>query len=262
VNYIIKNFQLGLTLAFCLTTSVAFSQDILFSGGSGDITWFYNSTNNSWDTVFRQKPSSVASGLTNSYGNPPGGVGGATGNDSDWRFDSLTMQVANPQIRTFNGTNFWTAGAETPGTPDLGVRTRLRELDENNNAVAQFATPDNQLGFLLTLDWANSTRPTDGEFVLYRNVGGTDLVRYDTASGLLASEWPSWGHSHWIWGFSRPGDYNLVFNFQGVGGTYGPSSTGTVNLGFSVVPEPGSCLLMAGAGMILVTRRRRSPQPD
>jgi len=260
MRYFFEKFLLGLTFVLGATALTANSQDIVFSGGSGDITWFYNSTNDSWDTVFREKGSTIATGLTNPYGTPPGGVGTATGSDTDFRFDTLTTLITAPQIRTFNGTTFYTAGTSTPGTPDLGVRTRLRELDANDNSVPQFGTPDSEVGFLLTLDWANSTKPTDAEFVLYRTVAGVDQVRYNTANGDLSSEWPSWGHSHWIWGFSQLGDYNLVFNFQGLGGTYGPSGEGSVNLAFSVVPEPSSLLLMAGAGMILVGRRRRTVQ--
>lgn len=234
-------------VSLTLTTGFSSAQDINFTEGSADITWFYDSTNDSWDVVFRNKGGTVATGLTSQYDGPPGGFGGG----DDWNFDTLNVHVTNPLVKTLNGNQYYTAGAQVtpPGRPDLGIRIRLRELDGDGNAVDQFSD------FRLELDWAASTKPMDAQFAMFNNEG--DLIRYETADDILSSDWPISGHSHWNWAFSHLGDYNLVFNFQGIGGAYGPSSSGTVNVGFSVVPEPSSVLMLMGTGIVLFGRRRR-----
>jgi hypothetical protein len=227
----------------------ASAQDIVFSGGGADITWFYDSGEDSWDVVFRSKGNTQATGLTNPYAGPPGGVGAG----SDFNFDTLTVDVQEPILRVLNGTPYFSAGPSgQTQTPDLGIRTRLRELDESENQIDQFDS------FRLVLDWANSTKPTGAEFAMWNFDGdGNPIILYETAQSDLTHDWPAWGHTHWVWGFSQLGDYELAFTFEGLGGEHGPSALGSTSVNFSVIPEPTTAgLLIAGAGALLMRRRR------
>lgn len=235
----------------------ATAQNIVFSGGGADLTFFYDSDEDTWDTVFRSKDDTVATGLTNPYGTPPGGVGGSA---NDFRFDTLTVSLTQPGTFELNSINYFITPASggffaSSSQPDLGIRTRLREGDP---AVDQF---DN---FRMTLDWANSTFnggaiPTGVEFAMFTDDGfGSPVVNYETAASDFVHDWPAWGHDHWHWGFSQPGEYNLAFTFQGINGGNPDSSIGSTSVQFDVVPEPaaGTLLLLAAALFFLARRKQ------
>lgn len=44
------------------------AQSIVFSEGGADLTFFHDSSADSWDVVFRQKGNTVATGLTSQIG--------------------------------------------------------------------------------------------------------------------------------------------------------------------------------------------------
>jgi len=225
---------------------------ITHSAGEGDLTFFYDRDNNTFDTVFRAKGDTNATNLTDIYGNPPGGVGGSVpaeaGDPGDYLFSTLTIFHAIDAINTINveGTDFLNAapGLSGTGSPDLGIRTRFRELDSNNNEVDQFAF------FRMTLDWGNSTVPLGAEFALF-NVdafNNPNVIRFNSAESTFITDWPAWGHSHWNYGFSEYGTYNLVFTFQGLDSSLDPvTSVGSTSVTFNVVPEPSSGLLALSA---------------
>ncbi|MCC5829382.1 MAG: PEP-CTERM sorting domain-containing protein [Phycisphaeraceae bacterium] len=227
----------------------ALGQDIVHSAGGADITWFYDSELGSWDVVFRAKGTTVATGLTNPYPGPPGGVGGSS---SDYVFDTLTIDVAAPGTDTLNSIFYYTAGP-SGFDPDPGIRTRLRELDADQNEVDQFDT------LRIEIDWDNSIKPIGSEFALWNrdDFGNPDQVLYETADGQLSHDWPAWGHSHWVWGFSQPGDYTLKLDFVGINDGEVASSPGSVLVNFSIVPEPATAMLLLAAGSVVTLRRRR-----
>lgn len=236
---------LAAPLAFAAQPAQA--QDIVLTGGGADITWFYNSAADQWDVVLREKGSTVASGLDTAYAGFPGIVGAG----ADFVFDTLTVVSDKSPHPTdvLNGISYFTVGPAGE-SPDLGFRTRLREGDP---AEDQFAA------FRLSLDWENSIKPAGAEFALWNRdaFGNPNVVRYETAADDTTSDWPAWGHTHWVWGFSEMGDYTLKFDFEGVGGTFGDNASGgSVLVNFSIIPEPASAMVLLGAGALLATRRR------
>lgn len=247
----------GLAFAFAVPVS---AQSILFTEGGADLTFFFDSVNGTFDTVFRTKGNTVATGLTNAYGTPPMGVGGSA---NDFRFTDLTVQVTAAPSVTVNGIAYLVTPAA--GTaynietqPDFGFRTRLRE-DDNGTDVNQFAN------LRVTLDTVASTMPAGADFILFRAgdpLAGepANVILYETAVGDLIHDWPAWGHTHWHWGFSQPGDYSFVFDFQGIGGLHGPSSIDSVTVNFSVIPEPRAFAAAFGLiafGLVFFFRSRR-----
>jgi hypothetical protein len=251
---------LGVLALLLTAVPQAVGQNIVLTGDSADLTFFWNTNNDQqWDVVFRRKDTTEASGLTNPYDRL--GKQGASAND--FRFDSLLVQVTNPNVGTFNGDSFFTIGPDedvATGRPDLGIRTRLRDTDSNNNNAVyqQFNSVS------LTLDWANSLKPVGAEFLLANE--DLSLAFLDTKSGVFNFNYPNWGHDHVVYGFSQLGDYNLQFTISGDinefdGTNWVPSgsiSSRTFNVAFSVVPEPGTLGLLAlGLGCVVTTRRSR-----
>jgi hypothetical protein len=248
---------LGLLVLLLAAAPQAVGQDIVLTGGSADLTFFWNTNNDQqWDVVFRTKAGTEASGLTNPYDRQ--GKQGASAND--FQFDSLLVQVTNPNVGMFNGDGYFTLGPDedvAPGRPDLGFRTRLRDED-SGGIYQQFDS------VTVTLDWANSIKPTGAEFLVTDETFTTAVL--DTKGGAFSFDYANWGHDHLVYGFSQLGDYNLQFTISGDinefdGTNWVPSgniSSRTFNVSFSMVPEPGTLgLLVAGAGCIGLTRRSR-----
>jgi len=220
--------------------------------GSGDLTWFYDSSSNSWDVVVRVGGTGVASPLGDPF-TPSDGVG--SGND--FQFNTLTIAVSNPDFGNVAGTDYYVAlvglSDESNNKPDVGLRTRLRELDAQDNEVAQFDS------FKITLDWAASNKPDGAEFIAYSvdTFGNVDATAWDTANNVFEHTMGNWGHDHWNYGFSKLGDYDLVLNFEGVGGLHGGDApTGSTTLSFTVIPEPASLALLGLGGLLMMRRRR------
>lgn len=238
-----KTYSLSLLLASATALAPVQAASIDFTAGAADLTFFYDSSNNTWDTVFRSKGNTVATGLTNPYAGPPGGVGGSA---NDYNFSSLNVTLTSGVTETVNGNTYFISPASgsdyvTASQPDLGIRTRLRELD-GPDTIDQFA----QFGFQMTLT-AASVAALNGDFILFQpdGLGNFDIL-YETASSTLQHDWASWGHTHWNWGFTEPGTHVLTFDFQGLGGEYGPSSIGTVDVQFTVIPEPSTAVFISG----------------
>jgi len=268
--------------------------------GLADLTFYYNRAANTWATTFQAKgtadqPTTTnASGLTAPFNaiSTPGtwvGILGNTlanpaGNTGDYTFTTLTTNIATAtQHSVTTGTtttSYYVATASgasinpSTATPDLGIRTRLRENQVamgigSGTAVNQFDS------FNLTLKPAASTftapggspvsLDTSGAFVSLLNYSGTNSqALIDSAADQLTANFGNWAHVHRNWGFSQYGEYSLAFDLQGVGGLYGGSAAvGTTTLGFvASVPEPGTVSLAAlgllgAAGGFRWLRRRR-----
>lgn len=224
---------------------------ITFNGGGADWTFFYDSSSDTFDVVFRTKGNTDATGLTNPYAGPAGGVGGSS---NDFNYSQLTMNVTDPLVVDVNGVDYFVTPASgtaytNVADPDLGVRRRFRELDADNNVVDQFA------GFAMELDWANSLVPAGSEFILFK----PGDILFETANNDFDYEWSAWGHDHWHYGFSEPGTYELAFTFSGVDDNGAAvTSEGSARLTFNVVPEPSSSALVAVALSSVLLRRRRA----
>lgn len=256
MNNSLKSFLALLSAAF---TTGLFAQNIVLNGGSADINFFYEAADNRWDVVFREKGTTNATGLTSAYTEFPGIVGLG----SDWNFDTLTVNVNAPATQTVNGIDYFVTSANgstifSTGTPDLGIRTRLRE-DVSAGEVDQFDS------FRLTLN--SVTAPSGAEFILFgwNSLGEVDNIRYETASNTDSFDWSAWGHTHWHFGFSELGSYTLNFTGQGIGGLHGGSDAMPgappveFSIGFNVIPEPSTVmLLVAGAIGLIGSRKLKS----
>jgi hypothetical protein len=256
-------------------TAGAATNNIVFTGGGADLTFYYNSTNNTWATVFRSKGTTVATGLTAPFNSTstPATWDGMLGLGTDFTFTSLTPVFNTTSTVTIGQTPttyFVSAASQSLFTngADLGIRTRLRENqiemgNTNGNAnFNQFAT------FNLTLNTGLSTfngnaLTTNANVSLLRwnDVSESWTALLDTANNETTAEFNAWDHVHRNWGFSEYGNYSLVFDFIGVGGGYGGTAAGgSTTLNFEVVPEPSTYALLAtalGLGALLRRRFRR-----
>jgi surface-anchored protein len=271
-----------------MAANIVYSSPTPTEPGLADLTFFYNSVGNTWVTTFRTKGTAVgsptttnATGLTapfNDDSTPPTwngilGVERPTGPDQrgDYLFSSLTTNVLTTKQVQVGATNYFVATASgspfNPITPtaDLGIRTRLRE-NIGSDDVDQFAS------FNLTLNPGASTFNGNalvgsGAFVSLLHWSGNDPVAViDSAANQLTANLGNNAHVHRNWGFSQYGTYELAFNLEGVGGTYGDTAAiGTTTLGFvAAVPEPGTVSLAAlgllgAAGGFRWLRRRGRP---
>ena len=280
-----------------LAANIIYSSPTPTEQGLADLTFFYNSVGNTWVTTFRSKGTDVgqptttnASGLTTPFTLDPTastpapwdgivGVESPNGPDQrgDYLFSSLTTNVLTTKQVQVGAINYFVATASgspfNPTTPtaDLGIRTRLRENFTDNDpnvppATNQFAS------FNLTLNPVGSTfngtrLDQSGAFVSLLHWSGNDPVAViDSAASQLTANFGNYAHVHRNWGFSQYGTYELAFNLEGVGGTYGDTAAiGTTTLGFvAAVPEPGTVSLAAlgllgAAGGFRWLRRRGRP---
>lgn len=231
-----------------LAGATVHAQVIDFTGGVADWTFFYDSGSDSWDVVFRDKGAGTeATGVTNQADQSRFGA-----DAGDHNFDTLNVRLGQPPSVSVNSLDYFVTS--TPGeanNPDLGFRTRLREDADTD----QFAN------FTITLDWATSIRPAGAEFTMFTFDGfGNPVPAYETAANDFVQMWDAWGHSHWHWGFTEPGDYSLNFTFQGQREDLSLSSVGATTVNFEVIPEPSTIALLAGVaalGFVMLRRRMR-----
>lgn len=272
----------SLLAAFVAATLIGSSAqaEIVFTGGVADLTFYYESDADRWDVVLQRKGAGGAgtqgTGLDNVYDGFTGIVGQSEFNRTF--STSLTTNLSTDQFVTVGSTKYavsrasgsplFNAGSSSfPNSPDLGIRTRLRENEvalgnpDGNAAANQFDS------FNLILDLDNSTfngnaLAGNANFsLLHWDAFNAPVALIDTAASSLTANFSNWGHVHRNFGFSQSGEYDLAFQIQGVGGTYGPSAgTGNFNMGFNVtaVPEPATTgLLAAGFGCVALGRRFR-----
>lgn len=261
------------------------AQTITFNGASADINFFYDSSADTWATVFRAKgtvgqPTTTdATGLTdpfNSSSTPatwPNIVGnivpGTAGHTGDYVFTTLNINLNTSTTLVVSPVTFYLSpAAGSPffaptdpggGVPDLGIRTRLRE---NPGPADQFAS------FNLTLNLASST--FDGNPLTDPGSPHVGLFHWDafsnpislinTQTSTLTANFGNFAHVHRNWGFSQYGTYSLAFDIEGVGGTYGPTASGSsFTMNFHVIPEPSTIVLMLGGlGVAWWLRKKRS----
>jgi len=283
-----KNASLLATFAVATLIGVTARAEIMFTGGVADLTFYYESAADRWDVVLQRKGAGgvntqgTGTGMTTTYNGFTGIVGNNTALDRT--FTSLTTNISTDKFVNVGSTNYAVSRASgspffgntlatgstlfpTTTSPDMGLRTRLRE----NQVVLGTPLGDpvaNQFdSFNLTLDPLNSTF-NGGALVGNANVSllhWTPLLQpvalIDTAANSLTANFSNWAHVHRNWGFSQSGEYDLAFEINGVGGTYGATaSTGIFNMAFDVtaVPEPATtALIAAGFGCLAVGRRFR-----
>lgn len=270
-----KQQLLSLLLALPLGMAVQ-AQNINFTGGAADLTFYFESTGpntGNWFSVFRAKgtanqpTSATATELTSPFTGFTGIAGNQVpavpGNTGDYNFNSLMVTANTAGTATVGGTTFFTLTASgspfnpTVATPDLGIRTRFASQSTN-----QFPG-----GMRLTLDVANSLfngvpLASSGAHVgLFYWEFSEPIALINTNGGSSFADFAMSGHVHRNWGFTHAGTYNLAFNMSGLGGTgdYANVPPGSVGVSFNVIPEPSTFLLLiAGAGIFAGSRRFRA----
>ena len=246
--------------------------DIVFTGGSADINWYYESATQTWHTVLRNKGTTIATGLDNAFP----AFTGIVGHGDDYEFNTLTVSLITPHIMTHNGVDFFLSRAggsspspltlATPETTDLGIRKRLRE-NEVALGIGSEAAANQFANFELVLNLANSsfngtplTTPGSPYVGLFHWDAFDDPVdMINTHQSVYTATFDNYDHVHRNWGFSEVGEYVLAFEFNGVGGTYGATApTGSTSINFDVIPEPSSmALVLIGLGFGGWLRSRR-----
>lgn len=271
-----------LMVAGGLLTTPATAQDIVLNEGSGDIFFLYESASSRWHTVFRAKgtagqPTGTgATGLTNPFASFTGVSGTNTvivpavnGHTGDYQFDSLTVNFSTTETLSLGGNDFYymTANghfANPDGTPDLGIRIRLREDEVALGNPGGSTAADQFDNFTFTVNMSLSTfnglplQDTSAHVALMADSFGSPVALFNTADGDLTGTFNNiWTHQHRNWGFSAYGEYSLVLNLQGVGGEYG-NSDHQAAINFHVIPEPSTmALMMLGLGLGGWLRKRR-----
>ena len=251
-----------------LAASPSAEATITFTGGVADLVFFYEAADDRFDVVFRSKGAQV-SGNDTPYPGFTGIVAGDRDLGNDYSFTNLQVNVSSSPLSMVNGIGYYITSATgssyaDSAQPDFGIRTRLRE-DEvalgdptGSTSAIQFAN------MLMTLNWAASSKPVGAQFVMYRDgIPTTEFpdgrrINFETVEDDFSHLWPSSGHSHWHFGFSELGDYSLVFDLQGIGGTHGDSGDTTFTMDFNIIPEPSTALLSLMVISAIGLRRRRA----
>ena len=279
-----KNVSFLATFAVATLIGVTVRADTQFTGGVADLTFYYESAANRWDVVLQRKGLNGVDTQGTGMDTPYAGFTGIVGqNPLNRTFSSLTTNISTDKFVNVGSTNYavsrasgspffgnvagTTGSALFPTSPDMGFRTRLQE----NQVALGTGTSINASqfdSFNLTLNAANSTfngNPLVGSnanvSLLNWNTSLEPVALIDTVANSFTASFTNFAHIHRNWGFSESGNYNLAFQINGVGGTYGPTaSTGNFNMGFLVtaVPEPATtALIVAGFGCLAVGRRFR-----
>lgn len=257
------------------------AQVVTLTGGSADLTFYYQSGSDTWRTLVRHKTGTAGSGFTNIWTPFTGAVGtqipGSPGQNGDYVFSTLTTVINSNTQFTIGANTFWVsskAGTPTllnnPAVPDLGIRTRLREDEvalgnpSGNPLANQFDSVNFTLDLTLSTFNGNPLSNAGSPHVAFFTVTGdpfvadtADTAYLNTGVNDLVSNWGNYTHQHRHWGFSELGDYSLVFNINGVGGSYGAiASTGQFTADFQVIPEPAAAIFFGLAALAYVVRRR------
>ncbi len=237
---------------FC--AGIAVPQDspaavIDFTGARGDFTVFYDPGSDEWDVVFRERAVTYATGLTDQANQDRPHAA-----PEDFNFSRLNVIAQTPYALERDGVVYYATAREhtdlswSETLPDFGMRPRLRDADDQPLFES----------FTMTLDGFSGP----GEFAMFQPdpIFGTNVFAYNTTDGTLEHEWEPWGHTHWHWGFTEPGEYELRFLLQGnyADGTH--TGIGSETVHFEVIPEPRVVALLLGlaaAGCALWHRSRR-----
>ena len=161
---------------------------------------------------------------------------------SEYEPGEVMIVVPELSTTTLNSQSyFWLPQDETDaannGTPFLGFG--LEEL-----------TPADWTGGNVVISLASITGP--GSVSIWQD-GFEPVIFFDSAGDSMP--FAAGSHSHFNWGFTAPGAYELEFAISGTHVDDGfQSASGTYN--FQVIPEPSAAVLGA-LGAIAMLRRRR-----
>ena len=147
-----------------------------------------------------------------------------------------------------SGESFWLfSETEIAGSPFLGIGAEeLTAADWVNGEI--------------TITLTGMTSPLGATFSLWQTDAGVPTFFMSTLDGISGSDaylmdLDVGDHSHFGWGFTAEGDYELTFEISGVHVADGAKSA-TATYNFSVIPEPSSALLGAIGALAMLRRRR------
>ena len=221
------------TLALCLTQPLFAAS--LITGGHIDVPAFGYDTIDGFEPHFHNEGGSdgvIINGVREE-------------NDTEYAPNELTVFV-NPLSTTSLGATsyYWLPETETAAAtnnvPFVGIG-----LEELNLADWDGGT--------VTLTLLSATGP--GEFRLWQDDGFGGAIDYlDTLNNVTSFSLTPGSHTHYNWGFTELGIYNLEFE---ISGTHADDDFQSAFAIFTyAVPEPSSALLGLG-GLLLAFRRRR-----
>jgi surface-anchored protein len=180
-------------------------------------------------------------------GGPDGAIidGVRVEDDTEFEPDELIVVGKKSSTITVDSTTyFWLPETETQaaaqGVPFVGIG--LEEL-----AVSDW------VGGTVTISLASFSGP--GELLLWQDDGfGGENIFLDTANNITSFTLTAGSHTHYNWGFTNEGVFDLEFGISGThvdDGAQSGSATYTM-----AIPEPSGALL-AMAGLLTTLRRRR-----
>lgn len=166
--------------------------------------------------------------------------------------------------------NYWRLPqSQSPGKIFLGVGTE--EIADGTFASWTVDDPRlNQTGAFVVLSLVDVRGP--GDFSVWSSTDEGPLVWMSTADGGITAEDRLYqlegSHSHFNWGFTAPGLYEVDFQataYLGPGATNPVTSeVATYHFGIVTVPEPSTFALLGcgilGLGMVARKARRRTPR--
>lgn len=180
------------------------------------------------------------------HGDPDAAVvdGMAQSAEAEYAPGDLIVVVPELSVTTLSSVNYYwlpetELAASANGTPFLGIG--IEEL-----------VPGDWLGGTVTLKLVSYTGP--GDFLLWQDGGlGGANVFFDSAGDAFTLAAGS--HTHYNWGFTEKGIYELEFEISGNHGVDGLQSASGLYT-FQVVPEPTTAMLGAFGALALLRRRR------
>ena len=165
--------------------------------------------------------------------------------ETEYEPDELILVGKNTSTITVDSTTyFWLpeteADATAQGVPFVGIG--LEELMAGDWS-----------GGTVSLSLESFSGP--GEFLLWQDDGfGGANIFLDTANNITSFELAAGSHTHFNWGFTHEGVFDVEFGISGthlVDGFQSGSATYTM-----VIPEPSAALLGALGALGLLRRRR------
>lgn len=253
---------LGLGMAAAATLPLSASN--FYTAGHADI-FGLGYEGGAFDPHFHYESSAVINGVSGSEGEfEPDEVTtvvpqttfdyweGLGGRPADAAWDPLGVAAGVPFYFLPDTDVGGPGSAQSLGAPFAGVGTEELTASEWDGDIGiRLVSVSGPVGGQFSL-WTNDTfgDPDTFHFATSNGIDGTDLLSVAAGS-----------HTHYNWGFTLPGTYEVTVEFTGTRASTasepGPVTPAQATYTF-VVPEPSSAALFVGGVLIPLLRRRRA----